>query len=110
MIEKTLSSAEIDKLKIAIRGQYATTLHGYHAVLTVDDKTIGWVTGPLSVKYDYEVTGAQADGLAMKLTAPETSATAVVTLKKDQLHIAMSGEFTLNFPWERIAPGAATQP
>jgi prepilin-type processing-associated H-X9-DG protein len=110
MAEKTLTPAEIDKLKLAIRGQYATTLHGYHAVLTVDDKTIGWVTGPLSVKYDYQVTGSQGQGLALKLTAPETVGTAVVTLNKDDLHIEMSGEFTLNFPWQRLGSHPTTGP
>jgi prepilin-type processing-associated H-X9-DG protein len=105
---KTLTKLEIDKLKSEIKGKYGTILHGYHAVLTVDDKTIGWVTGPLSVKYDYVVAGSQGDGLLINLTAPDTTATAVVTLTKDDLHIEMAGEFTLNFPWHRL--DATTKP
>jgi hypothetical protein len=108
--ERTLTKAEIEKLTLAIRGKYGTILHGYHAVLSVDDKTIGWVTGPLSVQYTYEIAGAQGQGLLLNLTAPQTTAKAVATLKNDDLHIEMSGEFTLNFPWKRLSAGPTTKP
>jgi prepilin-type processing-associated H-X9-DG protein len=108
--EKALTKEEIDKMKLAIQGKYGTTLHGYHAVLTVDDRTMQWITGPLSVKYSYEVAGSEGQGLRLNLTAPDTTAAAVATLNKDELHIEMSGEFTLNFPWKRLAVQPTTTP
>jgi len=97
-----LTTAEVEKLKKDIQGRYTTVIHGYHAVLTVDDKTIQWVTGPLTVKYGYQVAGAQGSGVLLNLTAPDTTATAVASLKNDDLHLEMSGEFSLNFPWHRV--------
>jgi prepilin-type processing-associated H-X9-DG protein len=96
-----LTAAEIDKLKQDIKGSYTTTMHGYRALLTVDDKTIQWVTGPLTVKYDYKIAGAKGRGLLLNLTAPDTTSTAVASLKGDELRLEMTGEFTLDFPWKR---------
>jgi prepilin-type processing-associated H-X9-DG protein len=97
-----LTPEQIAKLSKDIQGQYTTMMHGYHAVLSIDDKTIQWMTGPLTVKYDYKITGADGQGLQLALTAPDTTATAVASLNDKDLHIEMSGEFTLNFPWKRV--------
>jgi prepilin-type processing-associated H-X9-DG protein len=104
LIATKLTPAEIEKLTRQIQGSYTTKMHGYTAVLTIDDKTIQWKTGPLTVKYDYTVTGGTAAGLQLKLTAPDTLTTAEASLKNDDLHIEMTGEFTLNFPWHRAQP------
>jgi prepilin-type processing-associated H-X9-DG protein len=97
-----LTPEEIEKLKKDLPGQYTAKMHGYTAVLTIDGKTIQWTTGPLTVKYDYEITGTSGRGLKLKLTAPDTTRKAVVTLVHNDLHLAMTGEFSLDFSWHRV--------
>ena len=99
-----LTPEELAKYSAHIKGRYTTKVHGYTAVLTIDDKTVQWSTGPLTVKYDYTITSGTGAGLQMNLTAPDTTTTAVASLlKNDDLHLEMTGEFTLNFAWHREA-------
>ena len=92
------------KAVAAVRGTYAATIDGKRATLTVGDKAIACATGPVTIRFDYTVTGDNGLGLKLDLTAPETTETATLTLRGDDLTFAGGGKYALGYPWHRVAP------
>ena len=101
---KPMTAAGRQAAAVALRGTYAARfgLDGDPATLTVDQTTIRCETGPLTVKFDYTVTGDDGVGVIVKLTAPNTHEQATLTLKNDLLSFDGGGKYSLDAGWRRV--------